>query len=445
MSENSTPAASPVGPREEEFLDQFFKHISQFAFDKAKELAEKERDTHKASFGSSWGLVVHSLCFFALAEKTYMSLTFLGQKWFGRAKDNPRNSYSSLYQEFKKVEENDRIIDMVSSDPTREKILAHISGQLCQFLTARQKSMDFYEQMSTMGSNRNLSYEDLVTLITDLIQTNQKSFHHPVLSSLKSSFSLECEIIHHLLLAQIKMVEWQFLPALLQLHEAHTKLQSWGATALAKESRKSAFGSISLKQSSLPALYQWLVKFKGSLLSKFTLYFYETLAKQSNTVEMKGLTAKATEDFVSKIVSFHKKSDATNVSLVLDIQGIESTYKGPGYHHPHKQTELPKGLGSYPAIFSYPSERPAQHWPTVVMMMTDRSADLASDKAVCIYDKTAQSTYFIIKVEQRIALVVIFESKKSEKDSYVNNFMTDMHTHLKGAKLFASLKPGLKG
>lgn len=39
MSENSTPAASPVGPREEEFLDQFFQHISQFAFDKAKELA----------------------------------------------------------------------------------------------------------------------------------------------------------------------------------------------------------------------------------------------------------------------------------------------------------------------------------------------------------------------------------------------------------------------
>lgn len=59
--------------------------------------------------------------------------------------------------------------------------------------------------------------------------------------------------------------------------------------------------------------------------------------------------------------------------------------------------------------------------------------------------QTAQSTYFIIKVEQRIALVVIFESKKSEKDSYVNNFMTDIHTHLKGAKLFASLKPGLKG
>lgn len=68
-------------------------------------------------------------------------------------------------------------------------------------------------------------------------------------------YSLECEIIHHLLLAQIRMVEWQFLPALLQLHEAHTKLQSWGATALAKEVCK-------------PVISLWVIRyFVSSLLA----------------------------------------------------------------------------------------------------------------------------------------------------------------------------------
>ena len=33
---------------------------------------------------------------------------------------------------------------------------------------------------------------------------------------------------------------------------------------------------------------------------QFSLYFYEVLAKQSSTMEMKALTAKASEDFVGK-------------------------------------------------------------------------------------------------------------------------------------------------
>lgn len=47
--------------------------------------------------------------------------------------------------------------------------------------------------------------------------------------------SWECDVLSHLLQAQILMSEWQFLPSLLQLHSAHSKLQEWRNAANVKE------------------------------------------------------------------------------------------------------------------------------------------------------------------------------------------------------------------
>ena len=58
---------------------------------------------------------------------------------------------------------------------------------------------------------------------------------HFVLRLLLAVSSWECDILSHLLQAQILMAEWQFLPSLIQLHAAHTKLQRWLAAAAVKE------------------------------------------------------------------------------------------------------------------------------------------------------------------------------------------------------------------
>ena len=57
----------------------------------------------------------------------------------------------------------------------------------------------------------------------------------------------------------------------------------------------------------------------------------------------------------------------------------------------------------------------------------------------CVLQKN-QKTYFMGRVESRITLVVLFESKKGEKDSYINNALTDLCSQLRGTKLFAQLK-----
>ena len=98
-----------------------------------------------------------------------------------------------------------------------------------------------YEQMvamGTLGTNKNISCEDLLTVVQDIIQSYQKMFHHPILAPLKHSFNLECEILQHLLFAQIEMSKCAFLPSLLHLNDANSKLSEWTALSPVKEVRR---------------------------------------------------------------------------------------------------------------------------------------------------------------------------------------------------------------
>ena len=47
-----------------------------------------------------------------------------------------------------------------------------------------------YEQMLAMSQNRVMNYEDLLEVMTAIVQAHHKSFHHPILAPLKSTFKL---------------------------------------------------------------------------------------------------------------------------------------------------------------------------------------------------------------------------------------------------------------
>ena len=60
-----------------------------------------------------------------------------------------------------------------------------------------------------------------------------------------------------------------------------------------------------------------------------------------------------TQNHFQRIQAFQRKADARAVSLILDVNGLES-FRGPGYVHPNKLVDIPKGLDSYPCIFTSP-------------------------------------------------------------------------------------------
>ena len=60
--------------------------------------------------------------------------------------------------------------------------------------------------------------------------------------------------------------------------------------------------------------------------------------------------------------------------------------------------------------------------------------------ATCFSLQKAQSTYFITQIDPRVSLVVIFESKKSEKDSHTNSFLSDFSAQLRSQWILGSLR-----
>jgi len=46
--------------------------------------------------------------------------------------------------------------------------------------------------------------------------------------------------------------------------------------------------------------------------------------------------------------------------------------------------------------------------------------------------------------DPRMTLVVVFDSKKAEKESHITNFVADLALQLRCTKVFANLKPNTK-
>ncbi|XP_031414554.1 KICSTOR subunit 2 isoform X1 [Clupea harengus] len=437
-------------PREQAILESFFTQLGMFSFDRAKDYVEKEKDTSKSA-GPIWASLLAALAHLAAAEKAYHNMTFLGQKLGGQSffsrKDSIRTIYTSVFNELKKVVSMGRHASSTGSAPFLEDLLSHLAEQLCHFTQARTEIADFYEKMFALANQKTVNSEELVSTLESILHKYSSKFHHPILSRVEGCFQLEVDVLCQLLRCQVEVCEWRFLPALLCLHAAHTKLHAWAQLfERQRETRKHLFGGQSQKAVQPPHLYLWLQRLQGALLAKFSFYFHEALSRQTAASEMKALTARTTPDYYGRASAFIRKHDAASVSLVFDNRGHES-FQGHGYHHPHSYREPPKGVDQFPAVVSLPGgERPVTHWPNVIMIMSDRAAELnALDKVVHFYDDKVQSTYFLSRPEPHFTLVVIFDGRRSEKDSYITAFLLELTSSLRNTKPLSWLKPGSKG
>ncbi|CAL9682715.1 unnamed protein product [Knipowitschia caucasica] len=445
---NNEDEHRPV-PRERAILESFFTQLGIFSFDRAKDYVEREKDLSRSA-GAMWAALLSALAHLAAAEKSYHNMTFLGQKMGGQSffsrKDSIRTIYTSLHNELRKVVTMSRHTQP-SSSSFLEDLLSHLSEQLCHFTQARIEMADMYEKMLSLGAQKNINLEELVTTLEAVLHKYSSKFHHPIVGRLEEGFQTELDVVTQLLRCQAQISEWCFLPSLLSLHGAHSKLNTWGQLfQKQKETRKNLFGGQSQKAVQPPHLYMWLQRFYAALLAKCSFYFHESLSRQTTPAEMKTLTARTTPDYHGKISSFIRKHDASNVSLVFDNRGSES-FQGHGYHHPQSYREAPKGVEQFPAVVSLPTgERPLTHWPNVIMMMGDRAAELNTlEKVVHFYDDKVQSTYYLTRPEPHFTLVVIFDGRKSEKELYITAFLLEISASLRVSKPFSTLKPGSKG
>lgn len=162
--------------------------------------------------------------------------------------------------------------------------------------------------------NKQLRYIELQNLMETVIKRNELGFTDISLTPVRAIFSLECEILEQLFKALTELQRLQFLPSLALIHGSHTRLSAWESKIQSREVNSKHLCrfritvylfqiwklGIVFKNNPLPALFQWLLKFKGTVLSKFSLYFHDTLAQQTTPNEMRHLCSKLHCDYYQK-------------------------------------------------------------------------------------------------------------------------------------------------
>ena len=420
----------------EELLETYFTFISNFSHDRAREVVEKEKEA--ARTGSSLSQLLGGLVTLAGAERQYLSLSFLlprPSSVFLRKEQSLKSLYQSILLDLRNALELEK-----------EAVVSRTCEELLRLLQVRISMIAVYERLAQFSaSTAPSSYSDLVAGLNLILEELQLSQGPPceqwvVVLQYEAGLLLDC------LSLTATLQQWNFFDSLMLLQRAGERLARWEVVAQARETRKLSFASSWLRgvSSTEPHLYLWFQKLKSALLSKFSLYFYSTLSKQTNSTEMKVLCSKLSLDQSARICSFQKRLDCQSVSLLYDATG-EASYQGrPGYHFTEKDPAVAaqSGLDLFPVVFS--TGQPGHHWPNIVMIISDHAEELRADRTVHFFDGGVGASYFLHQIENRFYIVLIFEGRRNEKDSTINSFIQETASQLSCVRIFASLKPGYK-
>ncbi|RZF43258.1 hypothetical protein LSTR_LSTR001519 [Laodelphax striatellus] len=403
-------------------LSLFYNQLSQLYFDKARELVEKQKDVVRPGPCRQLLALLPNL---VVVEKSYVELAFVSMKnkIFLRKDNSLRSLYESFRSDLNKLEDGDEFVT---------KMAQHLN----EHAAARILLIDLYERMYAVGSsNKSVKATELLVMINAI---QPFTCHLEVMAPFISSFSLEVEILKNLLQALSELLKDEQLPCLTHLHVSNTYLATWEKNLQNRESWKLGFGASFLKGNQMPALYQWLVKLKYAIVAKFSLYFHTVLVQQTSGPDMRAICSKHNIDHMHKIHSLQRKHDAICVVLLFDALGgdPELLSSGPGYQHPERAVEP---LDEFTVMLSYPI-KPLDQLPTITKALSERRAELSTMEVICIYCVKEKYTYYMSLIDPRVTLVVVFDSKKDDRETSIKNNINELCAQLRWNRVFALLK-----
>lgn len=409
---------------DESFFGAYFSHISSVACDKAKEQVEKRgKNTEPSS-------LQNALVQFALCEKSYYSLVFMEQRWFGR-KDPLKSSYLSLRNDLVGLL---RTLENSSGDGKYDaKLCIDVVENVSLFCSCRIDCIELYE-----SATRSAAFEELDTSIANLLDKAKPAQGFAPMKPFTDSFLSEFETFKKLIKSSLLISEWNFFDSLIELHKIHRTLAGW-QPLLSKEQhhtysfRPGLFG-LGERRSSSPvsAIYQWMARYFQELVSKFSFYFYGTLFKMGFTDDMKSFLSKSSYDYVSKIFNFCKKLDSCYV--LLCAIGNENT---------SVLVDVTNKM-THARVLELPSNIPVSLQSNLDIFLYNKSEDITIEKIAYLYDKGLNYSFYALQTDPGMIFVIAILGKKSEKDSYITNFLNETAARLHSKRVFSTLKPGVK-
>lgn len=337
------------------------------------------------------------LCDFALAEKNYYDTNFepSKDKMLERKEDENYLDfvYKTLYQDLEKLQTE---VD--------DNYIIKFMTTLLQFISVRLQLLELYDKLYEIGSmNSWINFSELSETVENI--QNDLSNFSPVDQVLRIvRYELDC--IQHLFKCHEHLGEWSYFDSLISLKESSDAFILWEKCYLNKEPWR--FGSLFMSKSTLPPLLLWFKRFKHMTISKFMLYFYGILVRQSSLREVKNTSETKNLHFFTKMQQLKQKAEALSAMLVFEspdyVTDDESSNGGQSI------TKMDPYI-KYKIIISYPKV-PVKF--DVIEKMTINEEEHSVNKIQLITDENV--TYMIMRVDLKIIFIMCFNGKPKNEE-----------------------------
>ncbi|CAB4401152.1 unnamed protein product [Rhizophagus irregularis] len=381
-------------------------------------------------------------------EQSYTSLDYLKTKLFRRKEDY----LYALYTE---------ALNLLDVDD--------LCKTLQDFIEIRQSQIVIYRSIPTHFSNINDE-----KIVNDIEPVRSKAEEHRLnekLGPLGIGVESELKILKYLFMARKAIVTYNFKNSAIFLYTAKSNLSSWREVCSKQvypekkssnrsEEPTSAFSFAisnffsSEKQSKQvkrgndsPNNIQWLEKLLSNLTSRMTLYFMHVLLERETIFggDIRSLWRKVDTDYHGMIRNYQNKSGAFSISLLYEVSNDIPFYP-QGYVGSGVQYNKPTGINSFPWIYCSPKEKPENHLPNVISIMQDkdpnRETPFSRTTPHYFHDITVGNSYYFIRIDEFVSLVIIFEKQEKQPkqpDNNVLEFIMDLASKLSGKEVLESL------
>ncbi|VDL88996.1 unnamed protein product [Schistocephalus solidus] len=244
----------------------------------------------------------------------------------------------------------------------------------------------------------------------------------------------ELELLVSLLDAQFYISNLHFLNALLCLR------------SLSKIIKDGIVSSSSSPRTNLSPLFSWLLRFRNTLLAKFSLYWFNILHGVGPSEDLDYCLAKENPDLVLRLRSFTSRPDVSYVSLFFDAQLQDFAYLGHSYVAPVAVGNSPTGVESLPPILTIPPEAHPFPADDVSVIMTKICSVLSLDaseqprRILSFFDAKIHKTFFLAKIEPRIYLVSVCP-KNQLGNAQISSFLNRIGDAMQLIDISRALRP----
>ncbi|KRY27453.1 Protein SPT2 -like protein, partial [Trichinella spiralis] len=391
----------------------------------------KEENNFVTNTDDNFRSVLDNLEKLISAEKNYLSLAYIRDLKVKEAEDGPDALYGCVQAELMHIAEQ-------AVEVSIEEQLVDLIGESSALLILQQ--MCFYRNLLCIGTGEMKRLKAITNNIELAVDVYYKTLPRPfLLGSLLNNLVDENEILYRLLLCQQCLSEANFKASFDYISEGYERLCKFDGYTSETPISDEVFLPSSTEQRKAYELecplYIWYNSFFDFLITKFALYFHETLRKHETARVVQQCLKREPFMHVDRISSFCDINEA-NIFLFIDSRKLTYGQWTDAFLTDNFQTQQ---LHYFSILFTTEKKEDSTVPPELALQLINNEVQFESlDYLLTL---TILNEFYVIRrIEGSIYCALAMKAKDEEEEKSALAFLDDLCKRLRCDDVFASLQ-----